>query len=457
MTEENKTFDPWDKAFSKQDQQKKEREESKNFTSFDYEEIVYEGLAVGKPIAFRIVGNPAEYRMCPTDAKIVLQSKMVKDGEKGKTKINWRFTEKKGKYVIDPDWILSKLYNKVMEKKFVKYTEKDISVEKQITKSEDGSIKNSRGYEGEYKDLHTNTECYSRLKFNKLPSEEKTFGDAYPATRIVFNIISRMDDWCVKNKHTKLLSTKVGTKEVISDTGEKTTLYFPETGISKSMYDELLGYIRQIAINPTTTDFVITRTYNNDKYSQTIFDGNGLLKLGRGDKKILESIKEGSITEEEKSYGLYDLDVLFKEASYNKIKKNLTALFKLYDTEFNDNLYDELCALAEEEKKNNAENSQEDNEEDAPAKVGESQEVEKPATPEKKRVRGEVKTVDLSGLPFWSSLDDDDKRYMNESVLSFTNIDDMKFKPDTTIAPCTACKRQLPNTVLRCPFCDTSL
>jgi len=218
-----------------------------------------------------------------------------------------------------------------------------------------------------------------------------------------------------------------------------------------------LGYIRQIAINPTTTDFVITRTYNNDKYSQTIFDGNGLLKLGRGDKKILESIKEGSITEEEKSYGLYDLDVLFKEASYNKIKKNLTALFKLYDTEFNDNLYDELCALAEEEKKNNAENSQEDNEEDAPAKVGESQEVEKPATPEKKRVRGEVKTVDLSGLPFWSSLDDDDKRYMNESVLSFTNIDDMKFKPDTTIAPCTACKRQLPNTVLRCPFCDTAL
>jgi len=112
-----------------------------------------------------------------------------------------------------------------------------------------------------------------------------------------------------------------------------------------------------------------------------------------------------------------------------------------------------LCALAEEEKKNNAENSQEDNED----VVDESVSKEKPATPEKKRVRGEVKTVDLSGLPFWSSLDDDDKRYMNESVLSFTNIDDMKFKPDTTIAPCTACKRQLPNTVLRCPFCDTAL
>ena len=451
MTEENKTFDPWEGAFNKQDQQKKEREDSKNFSGgFDYEEIVYEGLAVDKPVAFRIVGNPAEYRAEPSDAKIVLQSKMVKDGDKSKSKINWKFTEQKGKYVIDPDWILSKLYNKVMEKKFVKYTDADID-SKEIVKSEDGKIRNTRGYEGQYKDLHTETKCYKRLKFNKLPSDTKTFGDAYPSTRIVMNVISRMDDWGQKNKHTKILSTKVGTKEVVSDTGEKSIIYFPETGISKSMYDELLGYIRQIGINPLATDFIITRTFNNEKYSQTIFDGSGMLKLGRGDKKILGVIQDGIITDEECNYEKYDLDKLFKPASYNKLKNSLTGLFKLYDLEFNDNLYDELCLLAEEEKKN-SENSSEDNEDliDKNIEVTAEDVV-------KQRQRREIKSIDLSLLPFWNNLDNDDKKDMQENIESFISIDDFKFKSDTAIAPCSACGRKLPNTVLVCPFCGTTL
>jgi hypothetical protein len=88
------------------------------------------------------------------------------------------------------------------------------------------------------------------------------------------------------------------------------------------MYDELLNYIRKYDLNPNTTDFVITRTHINDKYSQDIVDGTGMIKLGRGGD-LLKLLVEGELTEEEKAYTKYDLDKLFGVSSYTKIKKQL--------------------------------------------------------------------------------------------------------------------------------------
>jgi hypothetical protein len=457
--------DAWKKAFDKQNEQKKAREDSKNFVPFDFEEIAYEGLAIDKPVAFRIIGSPMEYRQFPYEAKLVLQSKMVTDDYKGKTRINWRYVESKGKYIIDPDWILSKLYNNAMSRQFVKYTEKDIDG-KSVIKTEDGSIKNSRGYTGEYRDLHTHTKTYQRLKFNKTINEQKSFGDAYPSSRIVMNVISRMDDWCSTNKKTKILSTKVGVKEgtkiekdELGNTYTVTfTMYFPETGISKSAYDELLDYIRTSGVDPTTTDFVITRKYINDKYSQSIIDGEGLLKLGRASSDILNKIKSGKLTEEESKYETYDLDKFFAVSSYNKIKKKLSGLFKLYDEEFHDNLYDELCALALEEEKLREEKAIQ-NPEDFRDEEYQSSEKEIPAEKkEERKVRTVDKAIDFSIVfPFWSSLLEEDKNEMKTLLQSANNVDSMIFKPNTPLLPCTACGRNLPNTVFHCPCCGTEL
>jgi len=471
MTQENQeskkvetapAIDPFQAAFAKQDAMQKEREEAKNFSGFEFEEVVYEGLALNKepykPVVFRMLGYPFEFRQNPTDAKLVLQSKMIKDGNERKIKINWRYIEKKGKYVIDPEWILSKLYNKVMERKFVKYTDADIDPQKKIIKGEDGKIKNDRGYEGEYHDIHTNTQTYSRLKYNQLPTDAKSFGDAYPATRVVFNIISRMDDWCKKNKHSKLLSTKVTTSQSVGGNGEMVVRYFPETGISKSAYDEILDYMRRISLTSLSTDFIITRTHLNDKYGQNIFDGEGALKLNRDDKSVLNRIISGDLSDEEKSYELYDLDKLFNITSYARLKRDLSGLFKLYDTEFGGNLYDELCQLALEEKeKRDAKKEKEiaikdDDEEDN----SETESVVKSDSVQK-NVSDDKKTFNLESLPFWKSLTDEDKKDMKETVVSFLSIDNVEFKPATALMPCTACSRNLPSTVMNCPYCGTAL
>ena len=466
MTQENKVesmvIDPFKAAFEKQDAMKKEREEAKNSSGFDFEKIVYEGLAIDVPVVFRILGYPFEFRQSPTDAKLVLQSKMVKDGFEKKVKINWRYIEKKGKYIIDPDWILSKLYNKVMERKFVKYTESDIDPQKKIKKSEDGKIRNDRGFEGNYEDLNTNTKTYTRLKFNQLPTDIKSFGDAYPSSKVVFNIISRMDDWCKKNKHSKLLATKVSTSQKVNDKGEMVTSYFPETGISKSMYDEILVHMRQIGLTSLYTDFIVTRTLINEKYGQNIFDGEGALKLGRGDKAVLGKIVSGDLSEEEKSYELYDLDKLFSVSSYSKLKRDLSGLFKQTDSEFGTNFYDELCQLViEEEKKREAKKEKEtiikdDEEDDSDSNIETIEsKTEKVTTPEIKK--DDNKSLDLTTMPFWENLSEEDKMDMKETVVSYTSIDSIDFKPGTALMPCIACSRNLPNTVFHCPMCGTDL
>jgi len=479
MTEQNtkpaetEDFNPWQKAFAKQDEQKEEREGSKGFSDFTFEEVTYEGLAIDKSVVFRIIGNPAEYRQAPSDAKIVLQSKMVADNSKNKPKINWPYIEEKGKYIIDPDWGLSKILNKVLESKWVIFTEEDIDG-KNVTKNAEGKIVNGRGYNGRYEDIHTNTQCFKRLKFNQTVNEKKSFGDASPGTRVICNVLSRMDEWCKTEKHTKLLATKIGRSEKVNDKGEKIVILFPETGISKSMYDDILGYVRQINLNPNVTDLVVTRTHNSDKYSQTIFDGNGLIQLGRGAPELLALINPNPITEEELAYEQYDLDKLFKVASYSKIKKHFSGLFKMFDTEFSDNLYDELCALAKEEELQRAKDASADTDKAEATKVEASTDTDCPFDPdppkveevapaETKAVREprkpaeSVNAVNLTSMPFWSTLNDNDKEEMTKTIDVYTSIDDVKFKADAIVIPCSVCGRDLPNTVFTCPLCGTEL
>lgn len=456
---EVKKFDPFAKAYEKMDEMTSEAENAKNFKPMDYEKIIYEGLEINKPVVFRVMGYPAEYREKPTDAKIVLQSKILKDGGKSYNIINWPFVEKKGKYVPDPEWLLTRLYNKVMERKFIPYTEADINgVE--VKKQADGSIKNDRGYSGKSVDLHPDSATYKRITNNKKPEEQKSFRQFFPSQRVVMNIDSRMDNWCAIHKHSKILSTKVGVQEITTKEGTKDYIYYPETGISKSMYDDFLTFIRNSCRTWFDRDFIITRTHKNDKYSQTILDGTSLKTLKQGDEKLWSIINDKPTTEEENAYEQYDMDSLFKVASYTKLKTNLSGLFKMFDEEFGEKLYDELVLYAmEEERLRKEAGATEEKEVDAIESDTQPPWIEPIVTTEEvkpRKVRGEASKLDLTTLPFWNKLDKVDQ---DEMVKYAEQLSDglVIFKSDMPKAPCSICSKVLPNTVLHCPYCDTEL
>lgn len=460
--EEVKEFDPFEATFSKHDQMNQEAENSQGFSGMEFEQIVYEGLAVSKSVIFRVLGYPAEYRKNPTDAKLIFQSKIIKDDGKGYIVINWPYVEVRGKYKPDPDWVLSKLMNKVLERKFVAYTEKDIDGKEVFVDASDGKIKNKRGYTGVSHDIHTQTESYNRIKNNKKKTETKNYRSFSPTPRVLMNILSRMDDWCKENKHSKVLSTKVGEQEV-DDNGTKKKILYPETGISQTMYNAFLGYIRDTCRTWVDRDFIITRTHTNDMYSQTIVDATTNKLMKQGNPSLWPKISEHPTTEEELAYELFDFDNLFRVASYRKLKKNLSGLFKLYDAEFNDTLYEELVRLAQIEEQENKDNKAseqsdeaDDNEPPFDADTPETATQEEVKKERKPREAVNASAVDLSILSFWSSLAKEDKEDMTKFTEKIEN-DELVFKANTALAPCIACNKPLPNTVLRCPFCDTEM
>jgi len=345
MSTENQSpaVDVFAQALAKRNQQKTEQEEAKNNQgSYEYEQVETVGLVRDKEIVGRIMGAPVEVRTLPTDCKLILQSSIVKADKKGYVKITWPMIEKKGKNVPDPEWIVSKLYDTVFKKKWVKFSEG-------ILKDADGKVypadhKTARQKDGMYVYDHARTKIYEEMDGNTK------VGDLYPpkfapGQRVICNWIDRHDSWCKNNKHSKVLTASKKPYEKIATDGTKTTIYFSDTGIPGGLYDKIFEYSQ--AVGTMDNDLVITKIEKDYK----VFDST--------DTKFItpESAKLGvktKISEEEKSYALYDLDKLYAVSSYSKIKKHLSPLFKLCDAELNTNFMtelEELCKIEEAERK----------------------------------------------------------------------------------------------------------
>ena len=354
MTEQNQApvvDDVFARALAKKQEQKKEQEEAKNNQGWsgEFEDVVTVGLVKDKEIVGRIVGSPVENRTLPTDAKLILQSQIVKPDRKSYTKITWPMIMKRGKWVPDPDWILTKLYDTVFKKRWVKFSEG-------ILKDPDGKLyppdhKTARLKDGMYVYDNARTKIYEEMDANT-----KT-GDLYPpkfdpSQRVVFNWIDRHDTCCKDNKHTKILTAKRNAYEKVSPEGVKTVTYFSDTGIPGGLYDKIFEYCS--AVGTMDNDLVITKIEKDYK----VFDSTDLKFITPESAKLGVKTR---ISEEEKAYTLYDLDKLFAVSSYNKIKKFLSPLFKLCDAELNTNFMaelEELCKIETEQRKKEKEEEQ---------------------------------------------------------------------------------------------------
>ena len=250
MSEETKNMTPMELALQKRAQQQQQQEEAKNNAGNwgDFEKPETIGLEDKKEKVVRILGNPLEVRSLPTDPKLLLQSYVAKDDKSGYFQLNWPVVEKNGKYVPDPDWIVTKFYNKVNEGKWEKYP--------------DGQV-DERGKNGKWKKFHQDTKIFQLVEYNAKEGEKypKNF---YPSKRVVMNVIDRHDDWCKENKHSKLLTSKKSPFEITDDDGKKTTIYYDDTGVPEMVWSSIMYHCN--ATSTLDIDLVITKKADEKKY-----------------------------------------------------------------------------------------------------------------------------------------------------------------------------------------------
>ena len=300
------------------------------------------GLEQGVEKVGRIVGVPIEVRSTPFDPKLLLVSYIVRQDKKGYHKVIWKHTIKNGYYVPDEDWILTKLYNKVMSGKWINYSEG-------ILKDKDGHVYppdyvNAKGKKGEWKRFYENTQIYKIIESNSKVNERypKNF---YPSKRIVLNWIDRHDSWCEDNKHTKLLVSKKTPYEFIDEKHEKHTIYYQDIGIPFELYNKIFEHV-MTAGGTFDIDLVITK---KDK-DYVVFDITDYPKyISENSFKIG---KKSPMTKDELNYEKYDLDSIYKVTSYRSLRKNLRYLFELADKELGTTFMQELDRLCIEEEQN---------------------------------------------------------------------------------------------------------
>lgn len=313
---------------NKKEREEKEQKRQGGF-SFDYERIEWCGLESGKDVVGRLIGRPIELRKESTDPKLVYFSKILNDNGTGYIEVKWK-TKEDG--TLDNDWILKELYDAVMKKEWVKYT--------------DGH-KNTKGYDGEYHFLNKDKPSFIRLSNNKKKDASPKFiaPKSNPKKRLLINFLDRMDSWCKDNKHYKLLSSN---RNHFKDDDKGNPIYISDFGVPEMVYTRIMDNV--IAYRSSwDLDVIITKNYNpNDLANAYVIKDIFEDKISAEAKAIG---KTEPLTEEEKSYVAYDIDKFSKPTSYQKLMKNLIGLFTYADadTGMKFDFVNRLKKLAEDE------------------------------------------------------------------------------------------------------------
>ena len=448
-------------AQQKIEQQKKEVETAQVRKSNweGTEEIKYLGLEDKQERVFRIIGDPLHVREKGTDPKLIFYSEIVRDDLNGYTQIIWPWIEADGKYKPDPNWILTRLYNTVMDGEWKERSEAEIAAGE------------SRWYKIP---SYGETEVYKRIKGNRK-QEDKGFARRFwPSQKVLMNVIDRHDTWCKDNKHTKCLSSKVTTK-IYPDKDEQGNptekeITFAATGVPATLYTSLFEHFMR-RCGDWSFDAVVTKDAANKKYN--VIDAAVTQMISQHSTEI-SSVDE--LTDEEKAYELFDFDKLKKITTYNKLKKTLSGLFKLCDANLGTNFYEELCELeAKEAEEYKAQKEAQKEIEVSPEESDVSSVEETPIvnTPVEEVVETEstVSTTDtltdndlIVVFPNFDNLSDEDKTILRNSVVRI--IDGRPFfKSGSDELTCfiNSCKYPnsnldtlFPSIMKQCPVCGAT-
>lgn len=483
------TVDYFEIAEKKKKKHQEDQEEAKsrgggNFKT-EYQEVEYLGMELDNPKAFRILGIPAELedKRNQYDPKIVLTSQIVTDNGKDFKKVIWPhvYSKKRGKYVPDPNWIFTRLMDKVQESDWKDYDASDEGKQDEngdmVVRNADGKLVNERtDRTGRFIRLHKDTKSYKMFEKNFIISKngKKINMKYYPSVRIVMNVIDRMDDYCKTRKRTKVLTNNVTYYEFTDDNGVEKRIPYADVGISKTAYDKIFYHCKKY-IGDWSIDLVVSKTKSNNMYDWEILDASDAKKLP---EHIRDLVSEEPLTDEEEKYEMVNLDDSpFRISSASYLKKHFEERFRSADLEFGTNFLQELNQLCDKEleelKKKNV-NQSDTNVEDEDLGRQEEDAINEPesefkdrkfedglpikekSSERRSRKQSEEKAgsdpQNYSDLPYWDKLDGEDKK----DIETFgTGLVDgiIQYNESVTVVPCDSCKKNLPDTVLNCPYC----
>lgn len=296
-----------------------------------YEEVAYAGTDKGQYKVVRLLGAPigtesvmSSFKRSGSDPHEVLVADVKDDSGK-------RFTIRMPVPAEreSDNYILMRLYNKVMEKTYV--NKKPIYVNEQ-----------------KFPELF---KLVSKGGFKESDGFAFTYSKGFKGDRVViYNVIDRTDDWCEKNKHTKILARDV--------TVDDQNRVWAKEGIKS------FGFVTKVRD-------LIGKYGNYEKYDVAIkkngekdnpFDVKNASRLK--EKEMMEELinNDGSqvnemyitperpLTQEEMAFKRYDIEKLFGPTRYGKLLERIPSVFKLCDASLGTNYFEELQGLAAKEK-----------------------------------------------------------------------------------------------------------
>jgi hypothetical protein len=321
-------------AFERAKQERKQQKEKESSRgqgggySPDYEEIHWtslHGTDSSSDKVVRFIGSfptSSQDLRVSTDSKFLPFSQIVGDDDK-KFFCKWPTREQ----TFGPDskpWILYRIYDLVMEVEWINHPD--------------------RNNERIYKNESAHSSIFQRVAKNSSDNKYETGWK--PKDLLIANVIDRHDmEWHRDHKHSKLLSK--------SSTERNDGGFWYDFGVPKYLYDVVFDSVVENGGYWDEYDIAIRRSKDRPWY----FAFHGEKDDWRiKDDKSKSFIRKGSLTEEELSWELYDIDKITKVTSFQKIKKKLGVFIQQVDKAFGKKFFDELEELVRLEKEEYEEN-----------------------------------------------------------------------------------------------------
>jgi len=295
-----------------------------------------------------------------------------------------------------------------------------------------------------------------------------------PTKFVLINAIDRMDDWCVKNKHTKMIAWDVNEVE-----DKKYYTWGMKSGLFKEIFDVKCT---SIGAHYENVDLVIRRFSQKQKpaddvYYQVMYDEEKRVIKNWSDKDKVDYASfissEEDLTKEEQAYERYVLENIPYISQptpmgiiMNKMEKFIKNIDKKYDwglwemmVEWKAKEIEVLKAhKAEEEakeeskpKKSKPVEEETDEDEDLPTEVEERVEEKKPT----KVVKGKKFEFTEEMYNTFEGLEKCPDHIKKHIVSVDTDEMEIKFDIDAD-AECGSCNQDIPDEFDYCPYCGQS-
>lgn len=453
--QDDDVFQEWVASEEERKKKEEERKARGSYQRAEYENIKYVGVSREHPTIVRFVGNFVEEdllakRPYPSDAKFLHISKVKADDGKSVFFLQLPLMGDN----IETDHLMWKIINRVYERQWLKDPATGKNKPVNVVKVQHPDI-----FELVDKGGYTQED-------GKWPY---LYAKGWRGTEmLLINCIDRRDNWCVENKHTKLLSKNVN----ITPDGTE----FAEKGIpSYGFFNDLAKLRQNFQEGWEHYDVVITKTGEGKDTRLNLFNGTAMTapaslqgKIDKGmgipESEYVYISQNNALTSEELSYERYDLDKNFKVTSYHTINKYLSNSIKKIDGALNTHFYDELQQLVKEEQekwdKERGENPPVATVETAPVA---EQEVEAPKSVTRTVVQESVSTgltpEKIALLKGYNELSEEDKSYIKDVIVKPDGTVDHIVWTETapSLLDCPldqgGCGQLSPNSFRICPVC----